>query len=346
MLSWLTGKVNPSDSIAQKTEMYLRLAAAGTTRTDLEEELFYALRDGHIELAQAITKLGKQDFSKCLVALAKFTYEDRYGVRYSVSKDVLYTDEENKHKEQANLFHPLAYFVIKKNYKALDFLIAHGEPLYNFGRGHSFYDSRTPIACALQDPQMLEYLLKYGAKPTDQEVAQAITDQAPLKSVELLLSYGGSQKVAQSGLATLTGQKDFSVDYAAQLAQLLKLPVAEKSVLPAPKPPELKTKIIEAPPAAAPSPDEVVIESPFKGNRILSKVFNFNSFECIYTIGKGSTAPIETMQVKQFSELQHNSDLRTAFEEHKKRGGTRTEEEIFGMSAPKMTWKSVNIPPE
>jgi hypothetical protein len=52
------------------------------------------------------------------------------------------------------------------------------------------------------------------------------------------------------------------------------------------------------------------------------------------------------MQVKQFSELQHNPDLRNAFKEHKKRGGTKTEEEIFDMFAPRTTAKWVNDLPE
>jgi hypothetical protein len=76
------------------------------------------------------------------------------------------------------------------------------------------------------------------------------------------------------------------------------------------------------------TPDQVVVRSPL-GHRTLEEIFNFAALERVSVLNTGTYGPAEAFLRESFSTLQDQEGLRLAFAEHKRRGGTRSEDEVF-----------------
>lgn len=77
-----------------------------------------------------------------------------------------------------------------------------------------------------------------------------------------------------------------------------------------------------------PKTDEVVFTRAVH-DRLLQEIFDFANGERLTFIRRGNDNAVEAVQRDSFKDLTDTSGLRRAFEEHKKRGGKRTEEEVF-----------------
>ena len=77
-----------------------------------------------------------------------------------------------------------------------------------------------------------------------------------------------------------------------------------------------------------PDCDEVIYNHKI-ADRTLQEIFNFKSLERVTFIRKTPTDKVEAVLRDRFSTLQDELQLRAAFDEHIKRGGTRTEAEVF-----------------
>lgn len=70
-------------------------------------------------------------------------------------------------------------------------------------------------------------------------------------------------------------------------------------------------------------------------DRVMQEVFNFPRKERVTLIRKSRGGDVEAMQRDSFQSIDDQSSLRRAFEEHKKRGGKMTEDDIFENALPK-----------
>ena len=70
-------------------------------------------------------------------------------------------------------------------------------------------------------------------------------------------------------------------------------------------------------------------------DRVMQEVFNFPRKERVTLIRKIRGGDVEAMQRDSFRSLDDQPGLRRAFEEHAKRGGKMTEEEVFENALPK-----------
>ncbi len=96
------------------------------------------------------------------------------------------------------------------------------------------------------------------------------------------------------------------------------------------------TALFANPPALVPrkvSTDEITF-SWRVNNRTLQETFNFEHKERVTFIRLGATGPVEAVTRETFAELADKSALRRAFDEYKKRGGTREEAEVFHDALP------------
>lgn len=70
-------------------------------------------------------------------------------------------------------------------------------------------------------------------------------------------------------------------------------------------------------------------------NRVMQEVFSFTRKERVTLIRKTRGGDVEAMQRDSFRSLDDRSGLRRAFEEHARRGGKMTEDEVFESALPK-----------
>lgn len=75
------------------------------------------------------------------------------------------------------------------------------------------------------------------------------------------------------------------------------------------------------------TPDQVIYERPLS-NRTLEEVYDFTSLERISMIRKSSKGAVEVVTREKFS-LISKDDLRKAFNEHRARGDTADEMQVF-----------------
>jgi uncharacterized protein len=94
-----------------------------------------------------------------------------------------------------------------------------------------------------------------------------------------------------------------------------------------------------APQNAEPRPGDIVFQRPL-GDSFLEEIFDFTARERISLIRKGEGGPIETETRESFETLVDTPSLRAAFNEHLRRGGTVSEEEIFSRSLDKPRLKA------
>lgn len=98
-----------------------------------------------------------------------------------------------------------------------------------------------------------------------------------------------------------------------------------ESTAPAPAP-------VEAPAAAGENPDIVVFTST-AGSRTLEDIFNFAALERT-TLVSTNHGPVESTLRESFARLDGSPLLRAAFEEHRRRGGTARDVDVFGPRLP------------
>lgn len=65
------------------------------------------------------------------------------------------------------------------------------------------------------------------------------------------------------------------------------------------------------------------------GDRLLEEVFNFRTLERISFVRKDAGQPVEALYRESFARIENLSALRKAFEQHRARGGTRSEQDVF-----------------
>ena len=94
---------------------------------------------------------------------------------------------------------------------------------------------------------------------------------------------------------------------------------------------------------AAPLSWVILILSIFSvADRVMQEVYSFTLKERITLLRKAKEGDVEAMQREPFTALADKGGLTKAFEEHKKRGGKLTDEEVFHGVLPKT--KSLSLP--
>ena len=83
------------------------------------------------------------------------------------------------------------------------------------------------------------------------------------------------------------------------------------------------------------TPDQVIFHGHIS-NRALEDIFNFATMERVTLIRTEKFGPIEAVYSKNFSELEDETMLRQAFNEHVKRGGKRSEDAVFSKFTRKL----------
>lgn len=79
-----------------------------------------------------------------------------------------------------------------------------------------------------------------------------------------------------------------------------------------------------------PMPDcEQIVYNHKIADRSLQEIFNFKSLERVTFVRETTLGTVEAVLRDRFANLQDEPQLRIAFDEHVKRGGTRTEAEVF-----------------
>lgn len=79
-----------------------------------------------------------------------------------------------------------------------------------------------------------------------------------------------------------------------------------------------------------PKPDcEQIVYNHKIADRNLQEIFNFQSLERVTFVRETPFGKVEAVLRDRFANLQDEPQLRIAFDEHVKRGGTRTEAEVF-----------------
>lgn len=99
---------------------------------------------------------------------------------------------------------------------------------------------------------------------------------------------------------------------------------------------------------AAPAPEkkenpDIVIFSFKAGDRTLEEVFNFVSFEQISLTKRDADGTLEAQTRRNFADIDNDRLLRRAFEEHKRRGGTAAESEVFPDAKPRLSRPSAGL---
>lgn len=81
-------------------------------------------------------------------------------------------------------------------------------------------------------------------------------------------------------------------------------------------------------------PDEVIHQSRL-GDRVLEEIFNFRTLERISLVRKAPGQPVEALYRESFTHIENLPALRKAFEQHRTRGGTRREQDVFPQALAK-----------
>jgi hypothetical protein len=76
------------------------------------------------------------------------------------------------------------------------------------------------------------------------------------------------------------------------------------------------------------TPDEVIFQRPL-GDRVLEEIFNFAVLERISLVRRHKHGPVEAIAYTSFENVNDQSQLREAFNEHVRRGGTADEARVF-----------------
>jgi ankyrin repeat protein len=74
--------------------------------------------------------------------------------------------------------------------------------------------------------------------------------------------------------------------------------------------------------------DEIIQRSRL-GDRMLEEIFNFRTLERISLVRKGVGQPIEALYRESFTQIEDLPALREAFQQHRQRGGKRSEQDVF-----------------
>lgn len=82
------------------------------------------------------------------------------------------------------------------------------------------------------------------------------------------------------------------------------------------------------------TPDEVVFSDTVY-DRVVQEVYSFKRRERFTFVRKSENGDVEAVQRESFTDLADKSGLRKAFEEHQKRGGKLSEEDVFQDMIPK-----------
>jgi hypothetical protein len=86
------------------------------------------------------------------------------------------------------------------------------------------------------------------------------------------------------------------------------------------------------------TPEEITFRRPL-GNRTLEEIFNFTALERISLVRKSKYGAVEAITYTSFENVNDQSMLRKAFEEHVKRGGNTDEAVVFPNRLSKNTLK-------
>lgn len=76
-------------------------------------------------------------------------------------------------------------------------------------------------------------------------------------------------------------------------------------------------------------------------NRVMQEIYDFRRLERVTLMRKSAGGDVEAMQREAFSQLPDHGALQKAFDEHRRRGGKRSEEEVFDTGFRKL---KINLP--
>jgi hypothetical protein len=300
----------------QRIEIYRRLAAAGTRgpKGQYQSELISAARNHDIEMLDALHDLDVDIHDPIEV------YQD--------SEDDPFDDwGGRRHVERKRSHNLLLIAAREKNREMIDYLAAKG-----LLDSYTEHEKKQTLAFDIQDKGFTEYLFRVGIAPTSDAFKQCLLNELPVDHVKLFLDYGLPINIARQQLSIVVRDDVNTPDYIAEIADLLKLPPAKKPVLipPAPRFPIE----VEAPLRTPPSPDEVIFDRPFLGNRRIIHVFNFVTRERTSAVRRDDFSPVESIETRQFHELRDNPDLMAAHVEHVARGGMVSESDLYRHKKP------------
>lgn len=339
---WPRSKKHAShrDKDESQAETYAAFLQAGVTNKELGDELFNALRKGHIKTAGQIWQMGSRLKNGCVARESK--KYPLHGATYWTQQPHTIDDTDECYvylkEKEVPLFNIVSYFILEKNWPAARFLLEKGmDPNMGRDKADAKFD-RQPIYFLIEhcansgDIEPLQALLEMGGKASDAATGHAVDCQC-VAAVQKLLEYGGSLDAARKQLSNHIDNKKFPTEKFHLIAELLVIPPAQKK--PSPPAPCLPQ---ESPaPAVAPAParkdedrnaNEIIFER-LLGDRVLQEIFNFVQMERISLVRRGSGGPVEAITRQPFSELRQDPELKRAFQEHSRRGGKKTESEAF-----------------
>ena len=87
-------------------------------------------------------------------------------------------------------------------------------------------------------------------------------------------------------------------------------------------------------------PDEIT-NSWTLDNRVMQEIYDFRRLERVTFVRKTTDGEVEAMQREAFSQLPDHGALQKAFDEHRRRGGKRSEEDVFDTGFRK---QKMNLP--
>ena len=313
----------------QKMEIYARLVAVGQRRIDLGAELYQAIKSHDFEMATVIVKLGSE---LPLINDGMPTEVISYFRQIGCEPSGIFLRDGSPEC--------VVDLIRARDYQALDFIVCAGlsikfEVFNIYNDRHQF----NALDICLNDQKMMTYLLAHGVKPAVRHADNILLNHLPPGHFRLLLEYGLDIKAATDVFSKHAALNKLPAAYISEIAEMLKLPPAVKSVLP--KPPEPKMPVEIAAQKAVVDPDIIVIERPFLGNRTICYEFNFKTRERTAAVRKDEFSPIESLETKKFSDLRDHPDLLDAFTRHQQLGGTRSEEEV-GLK-PKAVAKTIRV---
>ncbi|MEZ0225379.1 MAG: ankyrin repeat domain-containing protein [Alphaproteobacteria bacterium] len=206
--------------------------------------------------------------------------------------------------------------------------------------GGFFSLSQTPLAIAAMagKAENVRFLLEKGANPE----ARDMSGDTPLwnaiseghkETIEILLAHGADPRTRSENAERYTPVELARHKKNPEIVLILEKALAEreeqdKIARAAAERRRLEREKAEREAERAKNKDIVIFFQEL-GDRTIEEIYNFAALERVTLVRKGEEGPVEAVTRQDFSDLGEKSQLRKAFEEHLRRGGTTSVHAIF-----------------
>jgi hypothetical protein len=274
----------------EQADNYARMIQAGVRKTDLQEELFLALKSGHLKTAGKIVELGTE--AKTLAPYNVSTRAGWYNTgthdgnensqvgvddwacisdrlrisRHSLmgKKVMLYSFRGNQiglkdfetffkaqRKPHFSIYDPLSYFIVARNAVAAEFLMKNGYPV-NVGKDDPReVFCRSPLYQAIDEDAVLHFsLMLQHGAKPTDNILRYAVKSQKVAFVIALVEHGANVEAGKQELAELVQSEKLKQETFDDLAHALNLPVPGK---------EERTFALEPP--ATPAPPQPIRKS-------------------------------------------------------------------------------------